>query len=108
MEFKRKGPYLIVSVGKDLDHHQAQMIQKGIRKIQNESGFRHLIFDFHETEFMDSSGVGMIIGYYKEISALGGRVAVSGVRSRIEKLFYVSGLHKIIKTYPEVEDVFHE
>ena len=108
MEFKRKGPYLIVSVGKDLDHHQAQQIQKGIYRIQNEGGFRHILFDFEQTEFMDSSGVGMIIGYYKEMSALGGRVTVSGVHPRIEKLFYVSGLHKIIKTYSKVEDVFHE
>ena len=108
MEFHRKGRYLVVPVGKELDHHQAQMIQKGICSFKNNSGFRHILFDFEQTEFMDSSGVGMLIGYYKEMSALGGRVAVSGVRPRIEKLFYVSGLHKIIKTYSKVEDVFHE
>ena len=64
--------------------------------------------DFHQTEFMDSSGVGMIISRYKELSALGGRVAVVGITPQINKLFYVSGLHKIIKMYPEVEDVFYE
>ena len=106
MKYQFKDSFLIVSIGKDLDHHQAEILQKDMNQIQRERGFRNLLFDFKNTEFMDSSGVGMIINRYKELSALGGRVAVAGTTPQINKLFYVSGLHKIIKMYPEVEDVF--
>ena len=108
MEYQLKGPYLIVKIGKELDHHQAQLIYQGIHQIQRDRGFKNLVFDFKETEFMDSSGVCMIISRYKELSLLGGRVNVSGTSTMINKLFYVSGLHKIIKMYPELEDVFYE
>ena len=92
----------------ELDHHAAASAMKEIDDIMDRYIPVDCALDLSGLSFMDSSGVGMLIGYYKEMSALGGRVAVSGVRPRIEKLFYVSGLHKIIKTYSKVEDVFHE
>ena len=66
-----------------------------------------MIFDFSDTTFMDSSGVGMIIGRYRDLSMSGGSVYAAGVCPVVEKLFYVSGLHKIIKVYSSVEDVFN-
>lgn len=107
MEYERRGPYLIVHVGKELDHHQARMLQDGIEKVRKEYGYKHMIFDFSNTTFMDSSGVGMIISQYKNLSMQGGAVCAVGIHAVIDKLFYVSGLHKIIRVYPELEDVFN-
>lgn len=107
MEYQMKGPYLIVRVGKELDHHQAEYIRQMMQKISRERDIRNIIFDFSETTFMDSSGVGMMISRYRDLSMSGGTVCAAGVCPAVEKLFYVSGLHKIIRLYSEVEDVFN-
>lgn len=107
MEYQLKGPYLIIRVGRELDHHQAEHIRRTMEKINREREIRHIIFDFSETTFMDSSGVGMLISRYRDLSMCGGTVCAVGVGPAVEKLFYVSGLHKIIRVYPEVEDVFN-
>lgn len=57
MEYQLKGPYLIIRVGRELDHHQAEHIRRTMEKINREREIRHIIFDFSETTFMDSSGV---------------------------------------------------
>ena len=58
---------------------------------------RRLVFDFSETEFMDSSGIGVIIGRCKNMNYGGGSVEAEHLNARIEKIFLVSGLNKIIK-----------
>ena len=107
MEYQVKGPYLIIRVGKELDHHQAEHIRQMMEKIGRERDIRKIIFDFSKTTFMDSSGVGMLISRYRDLSMSGGTVCAAGVCPAVEKLFYVSGLHKIIRVYSEVEDVFN-
>ena len=63
-----------------------------------------LIFDFSAVSFMDSSGIGVIIGRYKKIMMRSGKVAIADVNSRIKRVFELSGMFKIIKVYETVED----
>ena len=56
MEYQVKGPYLIIQVGKELDHHQAEHIRQVLERIGRERDIRNIIFDFTKTTFMDSSG----------------------------------------------------
>ena len=58
---------------------------------------RHLVFDFTETEFMDSSGIGVIIGRCKNLGYSGGDVSACHLNERVDKIFTVSGLKKIIQ-----------
>ena len=58
---------------------------------------KNLVFDFQNTEFMDSSGIGMMIGRCKSMDFNGGEVAAENMNGRIQKIFLLSGLHKIIK-----------
>lgn len=107
MKYQVKGPYLIIQVGRELDHHQAEHIRQVLERIGRERDIRNIIFDFTKTTFMDSSGVGMLISRYRDLSMCGGTVCAAGVCPAVGKLFYVSGLHKIIRVYSEVEDVFN-
>ena len=52
---------------------------------------------FEDTKFMDSSGIGIIIGRYKKISYFGGKVFVINTDTRIKKSLMICGLHKIIE-----------
>ena len=57
----------------------------------------NLILDFDGVTFMDSSGIGMIAGRYKEINARGGKVMLIRVNSQIDKILEISGLKKILE-----------
>ena len=56
-----------------------------------------MIFDFEQTEFMDSSGIGVIMGRYKKVAVFGGKVMAIHVNPRMQKIFRISGLHKIVE-----------
>ena len=58
----------------ELDHHNAEEIRKGADKLIEENHIKCVIFDFQETNFMDSSGIGVIMGRYKMVYLLGGEV----------------------------------
>ena len=107
MEYEMRGPYLIVHVGSELDHHRAECLKAGLHKIERERGIKYIIFDFNGTGFMDSSGVGLLISRYRDLYMSGCNVYASGVCPAVKKLFYVSGLHKIIGVYEKVEDIIY-
>ena len=66
---------------------------------------KNIIFDFKNIRFMDSSGIGVIIGRYKKISSEGGKVSVVNVNDRVKKIFNLSGMNKIINIYDTYEEV---
>ena len=92
---------MIISLNADLDHHLADEIREVIDKIIDERGVKNIIFDFSKISFMDSAGIGLIMGRFKKIRG-NGRIAVVGVNPSIERLLQISGLHKIVKEYPDV------
>ena len=63
---------LVVYVPRELDHHQANRIRTETDLLIDTYHVRHLVFDFTETEFMDSSGIGVIIGRCKNLGYSGG------------------------------------
>ena len=66
--------YLIVKVPEELDHHQSVMVRQNADKYLLDERVEHLVFDFEKTRFMDSSGIGMIVGRYKKVSCFGGKI----------------------------------
>lgn len=89
---------LIIYMPKELDHHQASKLKLEADYLIEANQIRELIFDFAETEFMDSSGIGVIIGRCRNMGYYGGKVSAKNLNGRIRKIFMVSGLHKLIKT----------
>ena len=57
----------------------------------------NVVFDFERTTFMDSSGIGIIVGRYKKISCFGGKVFAINADNRIRRILLLSGLHKIVE-----------
>lgn len=94
-----KDNYLIIYLPKELDHHTARDIREEADKILNEEVLEGVIFDFNNTAFMDSSGIGMIMGRYKMISQKGGIVGVTGINAAIHRILELSGLYKIVEVY---------
>lgn len=97
--FQMEGEILRIMVPKDLDHHNCIVIRETADNIMLQENIREILFDFQNTEFMDSSGIGVIVGRYKNMKCLGGTVAAIHVNQRIKKIFLLSGLSKMIKVY---------
>ncbi|MGV8145717.1 MAG: anti-sigma F factor antagonist [Alkaliphilus sp.] len=94
-----KGNKLIVTLSGELDHHVAKSIRAELDELILRKSTKNLIFDMSQLQFMDSSGIGVILGRYKNIMRKGGKVAVVNVSDRIERIFSMSGLYKVISKY---------
>mgnify|MGYP004692412473 FL=1 len=88
----------------ELDHHVASSIREEIDDILMTRSVKNIVFDFENINFMDSSGIGVIIGRYKKISSEKGTVSVININSRVKKVFDLSGMNKIIKVYSTYEE----
>ena len=88
---------LTVTMPKEVDHHCANQIRMEADLLIDTYHVRKLIFDFSYTEFMDSSGIGVIIGRCKSMGFSGGEVAATNMNERVKKIFMVSGLQKLIR-----------
>lgn len=96
LKSKRHGDRLCVYLEGEIDHCIAGGLREEIEALLREPGIRALNLDFSGVSFMDSSGVGMIIGRYKTMVARGGTVSASGLHPPVDRLFHLAGLHRIL------------
>ncbi|CRZ33390.1 SpoIIAA-like anti-anti-sigma regulatory factor [Herbinix hemicellulosilytica] len=94
---------LIIRLNDELDHHNAVKIREQSDKLIDRNHIKYIIFDFSGTDFMDSAGIGVIMGRYKKLVFIGGKIAVANVSSAIDRILRLSGLYKIIEKYDTVE-----
>lgn len=98
------GQCLVIYITSDLDHHTVSDLREKADRMIQAGNARHLIFDFEDVDFMDSSGIGLIMGRYKKVLFLGGKVAVSHVGENVDRIFRISGLYQIIEKYDTPEE----
>lgn len=90
---------LIAHIDGELDHHSAKKIRDSLDGAISKRAIRYLIFDFSKLAFMDSSGIGVIVGRYKKIKARKGEVLVVCNTPHVDKLLRASGLKKLLGVY---------
>ena len=71
---------LIVRLAGELDHHHAEKVRASIEAELEKGEFRHLVLNLARLEFMDSSGLGVILGRYKKVSQLGGKMILCSIQ----------------------------
>lgn len=92
---------LVVSLAKELDHHNAAGIREKVDDTIIRQGVKRVIFDFSRTVFMDSSGIGVIMGRQKIMESIDGKVFVRNMGREIQRIFLISGLHKLVEKEQE-------
>ncbi|MBO2945080.1 anti-sigma F factor antagonist [Paenibacillus sp. F411] len=92
---------LIVRLSGELDHHTADLVRMQLDEAISRRQTEHLVLSFKELEFMDSSGLGVILGRYKIIKQKGGKMAVCDVKPAVYRLLEMSGLFKIMPIYED-------
>ncbi|MBU5591050.1 anti-sigma F factor antagonist [Clostridium sp. MSJ-4] len=105
LKFDKQEDKLIVSLMGELDHHSAEEVRAKIDDRLDRDKINRLVMDFSGVTFMDSSGIGVVIGRYKKLLARNGEICVVEVKDRVKKVFELSGMFKIIKHYNTLEEV---
>ena len=94
--YQKADKQLIVEITEEIDHHVAEKIR---RKVDDEIT-RHMprktIFDFSRVTFMDSAGIGMLIGRYKMMKLIGGSLEIVNISQTVRRILEMSGINKII------------
>ena len=103
--FHISGTTLTVLLPSEIDHHNTEQIRREADYLIQTKKIRTLIFDFSQTEFMDSSGIGMMIGRYKMIRFLGGNVTAVHVSERMHRILQMSGIGRFIDICDEIADI---
>ncbi len=96
IEFEQVRRALIVRLKGELDHHTADTVKARMEEAISKEDTKHVILSLKDLSFMDSSGLGVILGRYKQITGKGGKMAVCDVNPSVYRLFELSGLFKIV------------
>lgn len=94
--FYIQGASLTVRLPKELDHPVSEQIRKETDRIMGQTYIKTIIFDFEETTFMDSSGIGLLMGRYRALGMRKGCIKAVHVSNYVDKLLHLSGVHKFI------------
>lgn len=103
IEMEIKQDVLCIRLSGELDHHSADNLREKASKAIEKNEIHHIIFNLEQLSFMDSSGLGVILGRYKQIKQLHGEMVVCAISPAIKRLFELSGLFKIIRLEPTEE-----
>lgn len=98
LKSKHESDKITISVDGELDHHTSAILKQYIdNEVFINKNVSEIILDFKNLNFMDSSGIGVLIGRYKELSKKNIILSVKDVKPQVYKVFEISGLFKIIK-----------
>ena len=98
---------LIIKLNCELDHHNSEQIRKRADNIIDTKVIKNILFDFENVTFMDSSGVGVIMGRYKKITFNKGKIIVVNIGDRVDRILRMSGIYKIISSYDTIEEALN-
>lgn len=101
IKYDEKDKLLIVKITEEIDHHTTEIIRRRVDYEIQRLMPRKVIFDFNSVIFMDSAGIGMIIGRYKTCKTYGGTLEIKNVKPKIERILSMSGITKIISIIDE-------
>lgn len=96
-EFETEGTCLTIRLPGELDHPASEHIRRESDRIMGKIYIRSIVFDFSRTTFMDSSGIGLIMGRYRALGMGKGCIRAIHVSAYIHKLLRLSGVHKFVE-----------
>ena len=101
VNYEEKDKLLCLEITEEIDHHAVERIRRKADFEIEKHIPRKVIFDFTNVTFMDSAGIGLILGRYKNISSLGGSLEVINATETVNKILIMSGINKIININKE-------
>ncbi|MGE8204394.1 anti-sigma F factor antagonist [Heyndrickxia sp. NPDC080065] len=97
IDLEVKKDVLCIRLKGELDHHSAESLRKSASQAIEKFQINHLVLNLGQLSFMDSSGLGVVLGRYKQIKQKNGEMIVCAISPAVKRLFEMSGLFKIIR-----------
>ncbi len=101
IEEKLDGKTLTIILRGEIDHHNALKLRTSIDNLIIEKQPLKLVLDLASIDFMDSSGLGLIMGRYRKIHELGGEMTIRNPNEAVLKICRLAGLGRLIKIVTE-------
>ena len=92
-----KDGILYVKLSGDIDHHTAKNVRDAVDDLIRRNNPVELELDLSAIEFMDSSGLGLVLGRYKKQTDMGGKMRIINPTRRVMQILQLAGVEKIIK-----------
>lgn len=99
---------LIVRLSGELDHHTADQVRVQMDEAIMRQQCEHVVLNLQHLQFMDSSGLGVILGRYKLLKQKGGKMAICEANTAVYRLLEMSGLFKIMPCYEKEDNALTE
>ena len=96
VNYEKKDKLLLINFTEEIDHHTTEKIRRRADYEIERYVPRKVIFDFNKVSFMDSAGIGLLIGRYKNARAIGAKVELKNVNKSIYKILKMSGITRLI------------
>ncbi|HET7616323.1 MAG TPA: anti-sigma F factor antagonist [Bacillales bacterium] len=97
IDLEVKGNVLCIRLQGELDHHTSGQLREQVETTMDDNRVKHIVLNLEQLKFMDSSGLGVILGRYKRIKNVGGEMIVCAISPSVKRLFEMSGMFKIIR-----------
>lgn len=97
IDLEVKQEVLCIRLIGELDHHTAETLRTKVTEAIEKHQILHIVMNLKNLTFMDSSGLGVILGRYKQIKLKNGEMVVCSISPQVKRLFEMSGLFKIIR-----------
>lgn len=101
VSFQKQRNNLIAGLQGELDHHTAEEMRRDIDRRLRQDKPATLRLDFRRVTFMDSSGVGLVMGRYRLLRTWGGKLELSGMSGTVQRIMQLSGIEKIAAVLTE-------
>lgn len=101
LKFTVEDNSLLVNFDGELDHHTAKDVRESIDNEYDSRNVKNIVIDLNQLNFMDSSGIGLLMGRYKMVAQNEGKLYLKNVSERVEKILKMSGILKIVNIISE-------
>jgi len=97
----------VLCLAGEVDVANAGHVRDAALKLMSDS-VKHLIVDLNATEYMDSTGLGTLVGLLKRMKESGGEVLIAAAQPRVKRLFEITGLNQVFRIYEDVAAALKE
>ena len=104
INFVKNDNILFIKIDGEIDHHSSAELRTRIDEYIQGSNTKYIVMDFSKVGFMDSSGIGMVVGRYKNIKRVGGELCIISAGKSIKRILEMSGITSLIPIYNNQEE----
>ena len=104
VDFSMQGATLVVMINGEVDHHTSVALRENVDREFQKRRARSILFDFNNIVFMDSSGIGLLMGRYRTVAISGGSIALFNVKPKVNQMLELSGIYKLMRAYENKDE----